>query len=260
MPDKLFADELSRGLGTTLLGKQILSYEESDSTNDAALELAEQGEAEGTCIFAEHQRRGRGRLGRSWLSPKGKSLLFSVILRPLLSPAEVSKITLTAAVSVARCSSRFTGRMLGIKWPNDVVYEEKKICGILTEMRAEADRVNFVVLGIGLNVNAEAEELPPEAGSLMQIAGKEIPRLELGRELLRELERDYLRLREGRFDSIAKDWERFSVTSGRRVAAACLGKKIQGQAMGIDADGALWIRTDSGLQQRILAGDVEHLR
>lgn len=257
VPDRLFADEIAAGLRTKKFGRRIFSYDELDSTNDAAFRLGEQGVPEGACVFAEHQRKGRGRLGRHWVSPKGKNLLFSALLRPALAPAEASKITLTAAVSVARTAERFTGARPGIKWPNDVQFRGRKVCGILTEMSAELDRVNFVVLGIGVNVNAVPSELPPGATSLRAVAGKKMGRLEFARALLERLESDYARLRDGRFEAIAQEWEELSVTSGARVTATVHGRKVHGQATGIDADGALWIRKDNGLQERVLAGDVE---
>ena len=136
----------------------------------------------------------------------------------------------------------------------------KKIGGILTEMEAEIDRVHFVVLGIGLNVNSDPKDLPAHANSLKNTLGKTINRIQLAQTLLRQIEKDYLKLKDGKFKEIADAWEEVSVTSGRRVRASVFGRKIQGQATGIDEDGALWIRKDSGLQERVLAGDVEHLR
>ena len=260
IPDRMFADELRHGLKTRWLGGKILSYESLDSTNDSVYRLGEHAEKEGLCIFAEYQKKGRGRLGRAWVSPKHKAILFSVLLRPELSPGEISKITLTAAVSVVRAVQKVTGRCLEIKWPNDIVFHGKKIGGILTEMSAEADRVKFVVLGIGLNVNACLADLPAEASSLKEILGMELPRLELAQSLLQELERDMNLLKKGRFKEIAKEWEEFSVTMGRRVAATLADRKIHGMATGIDATGALWIRKDNGLQERVLSGDIQHIR
>jgi BirA family transcriptional regulator, biotin operon repressor / biotin---[acetyl-CoA-carboxylase] ligase len=259
VPDKMFADELAHGLRTRFIGKRIFSYDELDSTNDAAFNLGEQGIAEGACIFSEYQKKGRGRLGRHWVSPKNKNIILSVLFRPMLLPQEVSKLTLACAVSVIRTIREVTGQTLGIKWPNDIYHGNKKVGGILTEMSAESDRINFIVVGIGINVNADISELPEGSVSLKGIVGHEINRLEFAQTLLRELEADYLRIKSGSFDALAKDWEEFSVTSGQRVIATLFGKKIEGQAVGIDRDGALWIRQDNGLQERVIAGDVEHL-
>lgn len=259
VPDKMFADEIARGLTSRVIGSRIFSYDEVDSTNDVVWRLGEQNAAEGACVFAEHQKKGRGRLGRSWSAPKGKSVLFSVLLRPALPPSEVSKITLVAAVSVAKTVARFCGKTPGIKWPNDILFENRKLCGILTEMSAELDRVKFVVLGVGVNANALRRELPVEAVSLKEIAGKAVSRVDFARKLLKQLDEDYAALKAGSFDELARTWEEFSVTSGRRVVATVMGRKIHGQAAGIDSDGALWIRKDNGLQERIVAGDVHHV-
>ncbi len=260
VPDKLFADEIAHGLTNKIVGREILSFDETDSTNDVAFKLGEQGLKEGVCVFTEHQRKGRGRLGRAWASPKGKNVLFSVLLRPALPPAEASRITLAAALAVVRAAAKHTGKTPGIKWPNDVLLDGRKLCGILTEMSAEQDRVKFVVLGIGVNVNSGASELPPGAVSLKEAAGHAVSRVDFARDLLSELEVEYLRLRDGKFEEIARDWESHSVTSGRRVTATVLGRRVEGQATGIDADGALWIRRDDGLQERVMAGDVEAVK
>ncbi len=258
IPDRLFPDELAAGLRTKFIGRQIISYEETRSTNDAVFHLGEEGLKEGVCVFAEHQTRGRGRLGRSWVSPKYKNILVSVLLRPELSPTEVSKVTLMAAVSVVKTLRTLTGCGFHIKWPNDVLFQEKKLCGILTEMSSEPDRVNFVVVGIGINVNAGAGELVKGATSLKEITGMPHSRVEIAQRLLETLESDYTHLKKRDFETLGKNWEEFSSTSGKRVTATVMGRKIQGTALGIDKEGALWIRTDSGLQEKILAGDVHH--
>jgi len=260
IPDKLFADELSVELDTGIVGRAILSYEQLDSSNDAVFKLGEQGQAEGACIFAEFQKKGRGRLGRVWEAPKGKNILFSCLLRPKIAPSQAAKITLMVALSVVKTIRSHTGKSVGIKWPNDIVYDEKKCCGILTEMSAELDRVNFIVVGVGLNVNAENEELPKGAASMKSLTGKSYNRVEIARDLLRRIDADYARFRSGHAKELADEWEEYSATSGRRVTATLLDRTLHGQALGIDADGALWIRTDSGLQERIVTGDVTHVR
>jgi BirA family biotin operon repressor/biotin-[acetyl-CoA-carboxylase] ligase len=260
VPDKMFADEISFGLDTRVIGRPIFSYEELDSTNDAVFKLGQQGIKEGACVFAEHQKKGRGRLGRTWVSPKGKNIILSILLRPLMAPTEASKITLTAAVSVIKTIRNITGKKLGIKWPNDIFYGDKKAGGILTEMSAETDRLNFVVLGLGINVNSSFRELPQGSISLKEIEKAPVSRLEFSRQLLKNLDLDYACLKAGQFEKLAKEWEDFSVTSGKRVMALAQGKKIEGLATGIDAEGALWIRQDNGFQQKIIAGDIQHLR
>jgi BirA family biotin operon repressor/biotin-[acetyl-CoA-carboxylase] ligase len=260
IPDKMFADEIIQGLKNRIIGRELFCYGEVDSTNDVAHRLGESGTKEGTCVFAEHQKKGRGRLGRSWEAPKSKNVLLSVLLRPLLPPTEVPRLTLAVSIAVARTIERETGVRPGIKWPNDVLIGEKKVCGILTEMSAEVDRVKYVVIGIGVNANTVAKDLPDGATSLREVTGKNIHRPAFARTLLVELETEYTRLKEGRYEAIAKEWEEYTVTSGRRVTATISGRKIQGQAVGIDLDGALWIRRDNGLQERVTAGDIQHLR
>src|SRR3989338_3384558 len=234
IPDKLYADEITHQLKTRIIGRQVSSYETLDSTNDAAWKLGEDGAAEGACVLSEVQKKGRGRLGRTWDSPKGKNILLSILTRPILAPASIAKITLMAAVSVIKTIQQTTGKTLGIKWPNDIVYQNKKVCGILTEMSAEADRIKFVIIGIGINVNASSKELPPGSVSLKEITGKEMPRVEFTRQLLEELEEDYLRLKNGDFEGLAKDWEDFSVTSGHRIRVNLFGRETEGEAVGID--------------------------
>ncbi len=260
IPDKLFADEIGFELDTEIIGSRIFSYEDLDSTNDTVFKMGQDGVPEGAAVFTEHQKKGRGRLGRTWSAPKNKSVLFSYLLRPKMSPAEIARVTLVTGVSIIKAVRKTTGKPLGLKWPNDIYYEGKKAGGILTEMSAEADKINFVVVGVGLNVNSKGSELPPQAVSLSEAAGREIPRIALAQALLREIENDYQRLKEGRFEDIAREWEEYSVTTGQRVVASLPDRKIEGQATGIDADGALWIRRDDGLQERVLSGDIQQLR
>ena len=256
VPDRLFADEIREGLGTRVVGTRVFSYDELDSTNNAAFKLGESGAGEGACVFAEYQKKGRGRLGRSWVSPKNRNLMFSVLLRPDLEPADVPKLTLLAAVSSVKALRAFTGKPFGVKWPNDIYLDGRKAGGILTEMNAESERIHFVVIGIGLNVNSPASELPPGASSVREACGHPVSRIDLARETLRRLDEDYAAVREKGFGAVAAQWEEFSVTSGRRVTCALHGRRLEGQAVGIDEEGALWIRRDDGLQERVMTGDV----
>ncbi|MEI8345404.1 MAG: biotin--[acetyl-CoA-carboxylase] ligase, partial [Candidatus Omnitrophota bacterium] len=178
IPDKLFADEIGYELKTQTIGRKIISYESLDSTNDAVRKFGQDGLAEGVCVFAEAQRKGRGRLGRSWLSPRGKGILVSFLLRPPITLGQISGMTLMVAISAVKAVLTQTGVVLGIKWPNDLIYHDQKVGGILTEIGAEADRLNFAVVGLGLNANGAACDLPKGSISLREIAGKEIARVE----------------------------------------------------------------------------------
>jgi len=260
VPDRLLPSELSWQLNTKIIGKKIISFDTVDSTMDAAYDLAVNTKGDGVCIFAESQRKGRGRIGRSWLSPKHKGIYVSIILRPDISPDQTSKITLMTAVSVAKLIRLNTGLKALIKWPNDILIENKKVCGILTEMNAESDRVKFLIVGIGLNLNAKASDLVEEATSLKEACKENIDRVKFAKLLLEELDRHYLSFKEQGFGPILDEWRNFSATLGRRVKVDFKNYHIEGQAMDVDDNGALLVRLDNGFTERISAGDVALMR
>ncbi len=259
-PDKLIPEEISHGLGTKIVGKKIYSYETTDSTMDVAHKLARSGSPDGTVVFSESQTKGRGRMGRHWVSPKGKGIYFSPILRPDVAPAEAPKITLMSAVAVALAIRKVTDLGALIKWPNDIMINDRKACGILTEMSAEVNTVNYIVLGIGINVNTDREHLPKEATSLKAEAGRSFSRVELTQELLREFERQYIIFRGKGFKMIIEEWKDLSHTLGEEVKIVCQDRKIEGTAIDLDASGALVVRMDNGFTKHITAGDVLMVR
>jgi len=254
-PDRLIPEELTHDLKTKLLGKNILAYESLDSTNDTAYKLAESGEKEGTVVVAERQKKGKGRQGRSWISPKG-GIYVSCILKPDIEPKEVAKITLVSAVAVAASIRDIVDVPAMIKWPNDIIIRKKKVCGILTEMKAEQDRVAFLIVGIGVNVNAPVGSLPKGATSLAKEADEKIPMVALAKRILENLEHYVLLFKREGFDKIRDEWHSFSATMGNHVKINCHNERIEGQALDVDDDGALVVRLDSGIQKRILSGDV----
>ncbi len=256
IPDKMLPDELQWELGTKVIGRRIISYESTGSTNDVAEQLAAAGAPEGTVVFAERQTRGRGRMGRQWLSAHGKSLLFSFILRPAISTREASCFTLMTAVAASLAVRRVTGLSCLIKWPNDLIVHGRKLGGILTELNAEVERVKFLVIGAGINVNADAEALPRGATSVMLELKKEFSRLILARELLREIEKQYFLLQGNGFSVIIGEGKDLSATLGRRVRVETRNEVLEGQAIGVDEDGALIVREDTGFNRRIVSGDV----
>lgn len=259
-PDKLIPEEISYRLGTKTIGKRIHSYESTGSTNDIAQRLAESGSPEGTAVFSEGQSKGRGRLGREWSSPKGKGIYLSLILRPKISPTHASKITLMSAIAVAAAIRKITDLTALIKWPNDIMVNGHKVCGILTEMSAEVNTVKYVVIGIGINVNADKERLPKGASSLKSESGEAVSRIELTQELLREIERQYHLFKEKGFEHVITEWRNLSYMLGERVKVMCQDKKIEGCAVDIDLNGALVIRLDSGFTETVTAGDVIMVR
>jgi len=259
-PDKLLVREIAFGLGTQVLGKKIFAHEDISSTMDEAFALGMKGAEEGTLVCAEHQTKGRGRLGRSWVSPKGKGIYMSVILRPQLNPQEVPKLTLLTAVTVAEAIYKMAGLKIAIKWPNDLLVGSQKLGGILTELNAEVDRIKFVVVGIGLNVNTTASHLPAEGTSLRMETGKHFSRVEVLKEILRTLEKWYLRVGKEGFDEVLKKWREYAVTLGKRVRITDTNGFIEGEALGLADDGGLLIRKDSGIVVKKMSGDVMQVR
>ena len=260
-PDALHADDLLARLGQTkVVGRDIQVFEQTTSTNDVAEKLARDGVREGVVVFAESQTKGRGRLGRVWMSPTRKGLWFSVLLRPNLRPQETTQLTVISATALRRAIKNVTGITADIKWPNDLLIGGKKVAGILTEMSAEVDRVRHIILGIGLDVNQEANEFAPDlrkiATSLRIEAGEPICRAEIATEILRELDYDYARILAGKFAEVADEWEAACVTIGKNVAVHTGDRKFRGHAESLDDDGALLVRTEHGLLERVIGGDV----
>lgn len=258
-PDLLLPEEIGPWLTTKYIGRQIVYLPSVVSTNTEAKRLAADGCPEGQIVIAEEQTGGKGRLSRGWFSPQGKGIWLSLVLRPPFSPQEAPKCTMLAAVAVNRAIRRVTGVACGIKWPNDILYEDKKLVGILTEMTAEMDAINYVVIGMGINVNIAAEEFPPDlhaiATSLAMAAGHPLSRLQLLAAILEELEQAYQMSIDKGFAPVLDAWRGESVTLGRMVDVFGQGRKFAGLATDIAADGALLVETPDGLE-RVVAGDV----
>ncbi len=260
IPDKLLPAEIMWRLNTRFIGRRIYSYERVDSTMDIAYQLAEDNAPEGVVVFSEEQSLGRGRMGRNWVSLKGKGIYLSLILRPKIPLLEAPKITLLVAVGVAQAIRKISGLATLIKWPNDILISNKKVCGILTELSAELDRVNFLILGVGINVNTTKDTLPKEATSVKEELGRSVSRIDLTKEVLRQVEKYYSLFKQKRFASIVREWKDLSAILGSRIEVICQGKKIEGQAQDIDSHGALVVRLDSGFLEHIWAGDVLKVR
>ncbi|MCX5693719.1 MAG: biotin--[acetyl-CoA-carboxylase] ligase [Candidatus Omnitrophica bacterium] len=259
-PDRLFAFEVKRNLHTKFIGQNIHYFDYLVSTMDAAMQLGMNAADSGTLVLAESQIKGRGRLGRSWLSPKYKGIYLSLILRPRISPAACPILTLMSAVSICEAVKEVTSLDVQIKWPNDILINNKKVSGILTEMNAEVDKVNFVVIGVGLNVNNDKKSLLSQAISLKEECGAWISRVALLQEILRKIENNYFLLEDKGSQEIINKWRNFTLTLGTRVKVYYQNKHIEGQATDIDQDGSLLIRKDSGLIQKVSSGDVTACR
>lgn len=257
-PDLLIPEEIIPILKTESFGKKVVHRQVVDSTNNLAKELAGRGEAEGTVVISEEQSRGKGRLERAWTSPRG-GIWLSIILRPEVLPSEASRFTLLAAVSVAKAIEKL-GIEPEIKWPNDVLIDGKKICGILLELSAQPDKVDYLIIGFGINANIEKSKLPREsrarATTLADALGKKVNRQNLVADLLLELEKDYGRLMKGGWKHIKKEWMAQSKMLHKKVELNTLHGVVEGEFAGVDESGAMRLRLPQGDVKTFAAGDV----
>jgi BirA family biotin operon repressor/biotin-[acetyl-CoA-carboxylase] ligase len=211
-------------------------------------------------VVAEAQRGGKGRLGRHWESPAGVNLYCSVILRPPILPARAAQLTFLSVVAAARAIEAVTSLRPSIKWPNDLLLSGKKVAGLLNEMSAETEKINFIVLGIGVNINMDREQFPGDlrhpATSLFLEAGKPVRRLDFARALLEELDALYDTYLLNDYGPVKGEWLARCNFLGRQIRVTFQDKELQGTAEGIDEDGALLVRSPDGRLERVLAGDV----
>jgi BirA family biotin operon repressor/biotin-[acetyl-CoA-carboxylase] ligase len=259
--DTITADEIRQGLSTKVFGKKNIIYlNETDSTNTRAKELAAQGAPEGTLVIAEKQTKGRGRRGRSWFSPPGAGIYFSLILRPVISPTETPRITLMTAVALAETLISLMKLKLRIKWPNDILVNGKKLAGILTEISTEMDAVNYIIVGLGLNVNTRFEKFPQEikedATSILIENGKQFPRIRLIQNYLKLYEQYYDMFKKNEFEPIMNRWRELADIIGKQIRVDVIGKTHTGKVVDVDNDGVLILKDDQGKLQRIFSGDV----
>lgn len=263
-PDRLHADDLiSRLPNRRRIGKSIQVFQETSSTNDVVDRFAREGVEEGVVVFAESQTQGRGRMGRRWESPSGRGLWFSVLLRPRIALTAATQLTVMAAVAAARAIRQATDLEPEIKWPNDLHLRGRKCGGILLELGAESDQIHHVILGMGIDVNLQADEIPRPiqgiATSLSLESAQPVDRPALAAQLLEELDLAYHDLLEGRFGAIVDEWERRCTTLGRRVSIRVGPREIHGLAEALDEQGALLLRTEHGRLERIIGGEVSLL-
>jgi len=235
---------------------KIHHFRKIGSTMDVARELARKGAEEGTIVIAESQSQGKGRLSREWLSPKG-GIYFTIILRPKISPIYAPRINLMASVAVATTIRKLFGLKAELKWPNDVLIEGKKVCGILAEMDAEVDAINFVNVGIGINANTAIPQFEKATTSLKDELGREISRKEFLSSVLTEINKHQALLTK---EDLLEEWKRLSATLNKQVRIVAPGETIEGQAVDIDTNGALVIKGKDGSLKSAIAGDCIHLR
>ena len=253
-------DKIQENLQTKKLGKKILYLHEIGSTNDLAKELANYGASEGTIVIAETQTAGRGRLNRKWFSPKG-GLYFSILFRPKLKAKEIIKLVFVAGLAVAEVLHENYGLNVETKWPNDVLVNGRKVCGILSEMKTKDERVNYAVIGVGINANINVKEEFPEelktvATSIENELGRKVRLEELLKLLLEKLDILYEQFLEEGFLQVLKRWKEYASFLGKEVEVMDEVKRLHGLALDVDDEGALVIKLEDGTMKRILVGDV----
>lgn len=260
-PERIDALLLVKTLKTKTIGRNLKVLDSTVSTQEEARELAEAGAPEGTLVIAEEQTGGKGRMGRKWFSPKGKGISMSVVLRPKQPMHYMPQLTLLTGVAVCRAVRRVTGVMAGMKWPNDLLVDGRKISGILLESATEDEYVRYCIAGIGISANQDhedyPEELKPIATSLKIEKGEKIDRIQLIAAIWEEFEALYALYQQEGFAPIASLWEALSVTLGKTVNVTIASGPVTGKAEKLDPSGALLVVTEDGRRVPVFSGDVE---
>ena len=257
-PNLLTPLEIASALHTETFGRHVVYLESTQSTNEEAKKIAREGAEEGTIVVAEEQITGHGRLARGFYSPFAKGIWFSLILRPKFFPMEASKCTLLAAVGVCRGIRRMGLADAGIKWPNDILVHGKKLVGILTLMSASMEKIDYIIMGIGINTGIKKNEFPEdfrEGATSFLNEGINVSRKDLLAAILGELEKEYSIAQNEGFDKVLDDWRALSVTLGQEVRVIFGDDSYTGKAVDIDRDGCLLVNTGSEVK-RVIAGDV----
>jgi BirA family biotin operon repressor/biotin-[acetyl-CoA-carboxylase] ligase len=266
-PDYTYtAEAVQHQLNTLIIGKQIDFYPQVSSTNDLVREAGRKGAPEGLVVLTDEQMRGRGRLGRTWTAPPGSSILCSILLRPRFSPQQAFYLTIAASLAIFRAIRRIpvigtqpSPIRASIKWPNDVLFNGRKVSGVLCESDFSGGDWVFAIAGFGINVNLSRDsfgELRDRATSLSAEFGHEVDRAALLAIILGELESCYLSMQNGQFNPIYTEWVSSLETLGKQVSVDYGSGKITGQALRVERDGSLIIKTSNGTERSVLAGDI----
>lgn len=261
MNDEVTAESLARDLQTRVLGRRVVYYERIGSTNDVARQLADAGEPEGTLVIADEQGAGRGRLGRAWVAPARSSLLMSLVLRPALPPLAAPRVTMAVALGACEAIHATTRLRAQIKWPNDLQIRGKKFAGILAESGIVGEKLEYVIVGIGVNVNfdtARVAGIPADATSLASEMGKPLARASLAQALLRSIETWYARLRAG--EDLRAAYQNYWATGGQIVRVRTVDGIETGRAVEVDENGALILQRADGSLVLLRVGDVTLVR
>lgn len=257
--DVITQAELQSMLQTRWIGNRLEYFDETDSTNIRARKLAEEGAPHGTLVVADSQRTGKGRRGRAWISPRGVGIWMSLVLRPPICPAGASMLTLVAGMAVVKGVRKSTGLKAMIKWPNDAILSGKKICGILTEMSTEEDRIRYVITGIGINVNVSSfpEEIAEKATSLKEELGEAVKRslvIAAVAEAFEEFYDSFLKTHD--MSCLMEDYNKALVNRNRQVTVLDSRGQYQGRALGIDPEGSLLVQRRDGTVESVISGEV----
>ncbi|MDC3424771.1 biotin--[acetyl-CoA-carboxylase] ligase [Aquibacillus sp. 3ASR75-11] len=260
-PSKLSPNTIQWGLHTNWIGKKIIHREQVDSTQIIANQLAREGAEHGTIVIADEQTAGKGRMSRPWHSAKGKGIWMSIVLRPNMMPQHAPQLTLLTATVLAECIDHYMGVRPSIKWPNDIFIHGKKTAGILTEMQAEQDRIQYVVLGIGINVNQDEHDIPPElrsiATSVKQETNQEWDLRESIQHILSGFEVSYEHYMANGFAHIKQTWEKYGYRIGETVTVETLQRTWQTVIVGIAEDGALLIKEEDGNVDKLYSAEIQ---
>ncbi|MFC7060430.1 biotin--[acetyl-CoA-carboxylase] ligase [Halobacillus seohaensis] len=260
-PNKVSENTLQWGLNTSWIGHHLYHYDEVSSTQEIAHQLAKQGKPHGTVVVANEQLEGKGRMARPWHSPKGKGIWMSILLRPDLSPVQAPQLTLLAATVLAEVIARRSNLSPQIKWPNDILINHKKVSGILTEMQAEHDQIQYVVLGIGINLNQLDEEIPSEirhkASSLQVESMQDWLIAETIQDILMNFETTYDEFSVEGFNHVKEIWEQYGYKIGDKVTITTMKRKWEATLVGIEADGALNTRDMYGTEEKLYSAEIE---
>ena len=259
MPHKISPNDIKSCLQTETFGREIYCHDSLDSTMNEASRIALNGVKEGTVVIAESQTKGRGRFGRNWVSPAGSGIYLSIVLRPTLAANEIPKLTLLASVAVCQAIQKVVGFKTKIKWPNDLLVNQKKLAGFLTEMNSNSGYQSSVILGMGINVNSALSDLPEHSTSIKNEIGKNVSRVELIIEILSLMEKWYIDVNTHGFSTVMKNWKELSETLGRRVRIDDSTRVWEGKAVDLDSSGGLMIENDEGTIIRSMTGDVVEL-
>jgi len=259
VPDTIAEEEVASRLQTERMGRQIRYFSRIDSTNQYAKRIAEEGAPDGTLIIADEQTAGKGRSGRTWVTPPAEAIAFTLLLRPKLSPDRISMVTLVMGLAVTNAVNSLYGVSAGIKWPNDVVIKGRKLCGILTEMSAEVRQVNYIVIGVGINANLTSfpEEIREIATSLKLELGRDINRAELIARVMAEFERLYAEFEaQGDLGAVMQEYNELCLNAGSKVRVLDPNGEYTGTSRGINSMGELLVETEDGKMQEVYAGEV----